>query len=272
MGILVLLACLAAVPFVQPARAYETFLGATSREDGMAQPLIWRELVGRVNVTSWVPAFVLYDPPGDGSYAKFTQSKTVTTTFSYGGVVPGYSVSGSTTQGWVISASYSTPSNQRMHCVICGQFVQEWEVWYCESPIHSWYTANLVRTVQNLYGQGIFRFDELSTYNIWVTNLIGVSGQYSWARHVGAECTMTNTLEYFSTNSVQPQIGYQIAPYGILFSISVGTKTVNEQRFTVEYTYHDSNTLDFFLESNYNINWGTDPPQSVNGIQIWFDR
>jgi hypothetical protein len=273
MGILVLFACLAAIPLVQPARAYETSLGATSREYGMIQPLISREYIGRQTVISWVPAFVLYDPPGDGSYAKFTQTKTVTTTFSYGGTVPGYSVSGSTTQAWDISVSYSTPSNQRMHCVICGQFEQQWDVWYYESPISSWYTAALVpNTTVNLHGQGIFTFNELSANHLWVTDLTGVSGQYCWARHVGANCTLTNTFEYFSSNSVQPQVGYQIAPYGILFSIYVGTKTVNEQRFTVEYTYHSSNTLDFFLESNYNINWDTEPPQSVNGIQIWFDR
>jgi len=236
------------------------------------QPLIWREYVGQQQVTSYVPCFVLYDPPGSGSYAKFTTSSSVSTGFSFALWAGGNGVSGGDTEGWSFTSTYQTDANSRKHYVVCNEYKITWDVWYVETPRRSYFTATCVGMAPTA-GKALWSFNDLAAHNIMVTDLTGTTGAYHANRAVSAGGAMSDTIEYWSTLTVQIGCGFKFNAFGVPFEATVQVNFASTQKFQVYYYYYDSSVaLDFDIESNYNIqNWNNDP-KPVNGISIWFSE
>jgi hypothetical protein len=68
-------------------------------------------------------------------------------------------------------------------------------------------------------------------------------------------------------------VGFEVTIKGVDFSIGVQMQYASSVKTEVEYAYHsDSSSLDFHIESNYNVNWTSSQPHYVGGISIWFDQ
>jgi hypothetical protein len=235
-------------------------------------PMIWREYLGRYTKLSWVPTFVLYDPPGDGSYSEFTEAQTITSMIKYGGAYVGFEASGQTTQIWTVTTDCSTPSSERMSGVVAITLNQVWDLWEYDYPSRVVYKAILVSSTPT-GGKMIWRFDELATQNLWVTDRTGTQGAYSAPRAVGANMTMSETFEYYCSNINVYGAGYFLNLVGFNFKIYIESQSVSSTKAEVSYTYHDSSAnLVFNIESNYDINWVHSQPYYVDGISIWFDQ
>lgn len=219
------------------------------------QPTIYKEYLGRHTKTSWIPTFVMYDPPGDGSYSKFTEQRTVTSYLKYGGAWTGFYASGETTKSWTVQTSYETPHDSRIHCVIAITCEQVWDLWMYTYPSRVLYKAILVSSTAT-GGKGIVSFDDLDEKDMWVDSLMGTQGDYRYRRYVSANCSMSDTLEYYWSNHVVFGAGYFLNLVGVGFSIYVEIKSKTSTKAEVLYHYFDSTgPLDFYLELDEKNIW-----------------
>jgi len=238
-----------------------------------AKPIAASQIIymGRDSTISWVPYFTLYDPPGDSSYAKFTESRTMKTRFEFGGEFGGSGATGGFVASASVSNEYETPHNSRESSVVCKQYELTWDV-YCIIRMYDIvYTAELVDASPE-GGKANVAFSDLDSKSILVNDLTDTSGEYDYDRYVSAGCSMSETLEYTFTSLCYSSLGIEFSAKGVTFKAGVSIETEDTTRYEVKYYYKDTQqNLDFDLESNYKINFSNPEPYQVEDINIWFN-
>lgn len=236
---------------------------------GAVQPLYSRNYVGRETVLSHVPVFVLYDPPGDNSYAEYSESRELESDLKYGAHF-GFSVSGEETQTWTTSTSWATPDDERMHLVICMEVWQTWDVWCVITSWNIFYEAELVSS--SYYTENAYRFDELDQYDIWVDNRIGDPGDWDEFVHLAKNSPRTDVYAYEVSSYAGVGAGYDINVKGIDFSVSVDYRSGTTTRWEVTYyQYNKQESLDYYQYSNFEPYWDDKEDETVSvDTCIWF--
>ncbi len=233
---------------------------------------VWVEYVGRITKDTWVPFFVLYDPPGDKSYARITETVMLHTKVKFGGGFGGSSVTGGFEGSMTVQTDYQTPDGERMHCVLACEFVLVWDIYYYITPSYSGYRAKLVSATSK-DGQAIIRFDNLENFDILVEDQTGQEGEYGYHRHVGKNAAMTERFEYTWTRLYYTHLGIKFSFKYVEFTAGVSIESEDQRTFEALYHYESTEeNLDFMLYSNYDINFESPPPNFVDNIQIWFSE
>ncbi len=233
---------------------------------------IWIEYLGRETKDSWIPVFALYDPPGNESYAFLTKSRTTSVHLEFGGgglgnyATGGFDASLAHTEGW------GTPDDEQMSCVICYEYRLTWDVYCYITPRRVFYKAILVDS-EALDGKGIKRFDNLENFEVWADDRTGIAGDYSYHRLVDHGCSGYDLLEYEWTNLYYTSLGFEISLKGVAFSAGVHIESETTTKLEVKYYYKDtSEDLDFYLYSDYDIDFELQDPDYVDEVYIWFSE
>lgn len=231
---------------------------------------IFIEYVGRTTKDSFVPYFILYDPPGDGSYSTFTESNTHSSKLTLTGKIGFEKASGSWIQSWTTSTTYQTPDDDRSHFVVAKELRITWDVWHYESMVSEWYVAKYVSHIA-LSGAYFISFDDLDSYDMFVEDQTGNQGTYDHHIVVSSGGTISEEYEYLWTYSQPTWVGFEFALYGVQFGGGLSTQSDDSVEVEVTYTYHDDDeTLDFYCESDDNL-WSGGDPWDVDGF-VWFDE
>ncbi|MFX1416790.1 MAG: hypothetical protein ACFFC0_08250, partial [Promethearchaeota archaeon] len=139
-----------------------------------------QEMIGVTSTQSWVPVYVLYDPPGNGSNAELSPSGSGEMTIMFEGTTPDREVIGAHA-GAVVTGTFATSRELRWHGVVAIPLNQTWEVWRCSSGGVDWIEARLISWER--LGSGFFAATELEEYNIWIDNLTGTlsTHRHEWS-------------------------------------------------------------------------------------------
>lgn len=230
-------------------------------------PLIWREKVGTVTDTYYVPVFVLYDPPGAASYSKFQTETSVGSGFRYNGLF-GVAVSGQHTTTWAHTSWFYTPNNDQIHKVLCLKHLQTWDIWYFITPSHSYYKLYLKSS--SYVGYAVKNLDSLDD-TTWITDRTGTTGAHQESREYDAPVNAGESFEYVWDSWHAFGGGITITWSFLEFTVSNQIMSTNTKKITAEYNYIDSNNnLDFDINSDND--WYGDEPFDLDGINIWFSE
>ncbi|MDF1540868.1 MAG: hypothetical protein P1Q69_18365 [Candidatus Thorarchaeota archaeon] len=162
-----------------------------------------------------------------------------------------------------------------MSCVLAKEFRMVFDIYYVITPVSSYHKA-VLRSVTSLTGGvGILQFDNAySAYHIRVHDQTGELGPYRFHRTVGKNAELEDNLEYDWTDVYNTNLGIEFSGKGVTFVAQVSIESYDTNRLKVDYHYENSLAdLDFYLYSNYNINFDLpNPPYYVNSMQIWFSE
>ncbi len=228
-----------------------------------------QEMVGATSIQAWVPVYVLYDPPGNGSNAELSRSGSGEMTITFEGTLSGREVIGGY-NGAVITATFGTPDELRWHGVVAIPLNQTWEVWRCSSGSVDWLEARLVSC--NGHGSGFFTATEIEEYNIWMDNLTGTSSphghEWNLAQGGTAEATFTFSREGF----FHVGAGYNITLLGFDFSVRVWLN-VRDCSLVTSYVFNNvDGPLNFTILSSGRITQLSDEAFETDGLLLWFDE
>jgi len=228
-----------------------------------------QELIGVTSTQSWVPVYVLYDPPGNGSYAELTCGGSGPMTIRFEGTTAGREVTGGYA-GAVVSGGHITAHELRLHAVVATWLNQTWEVWRCSSGSVDWIEARLASCEGT--GNGLFAATELEEYNIWIDDLTGLSSshrhEWSLAQGETAEATFT----YSRTGFFQVCAGYNISLLGFDFGVRVWLN-VGECSLVTSYVFNNvEGVLDFAVLSSGRITQLSEESFETDGLLLWFDE
>jgi hypothetical protein len=228
-----------------------------------------QEMIGITSTQSWVPVYVLYDPPGNGSYAELSRGGSGQMTIRFDGTTAGHEVIGGYT-GAVVMATFVTHDNLRWHGVVAVELNQTWEVWQCSSGNVDWIEARLVSCEG--HGVGFFAATELEGSNIWIDNLTGTSSphRYEWSLAQGE--TIEATFSYSRAGFFQVGAGYNVSLLGFDFSVRVWLN-VGECSLVTSYVFSNSDgPLNLTVLSSGPITQLSEESFDIDGLLLWFDK
>lgn len=226
-----------------------------------------RQFVGFSTVESYVPIYIIYDPPGEGSYSELTTSGDAQVIASFEGSNEDKIVKGvyDVTLGFSMVGG---PRNERMHFAVCEEVNLTWGLWHCYFGASEWYEAVLEST--SYLGYGAFRFDELANYSIWVEDLTGISGSFMYRINVSRDQTESLVLLHNSSQLIDNKAGFNMKLFGIDFSVHVFINT-NGREIIFTQTYSDTDEdLSFFLESEGALKDISSGTIQMDNILVWF--
>lgn len=226
-----------------------------------------RQFVGRTTIESYVPIYILYDPPGGGSYSRITTSGDAQVIASFDSMNEDRVVKGVYDVG--IGFSYvGGPQNSRMHFVVCESLNLTWTLWHCYLGASEWYEAVLDSTSH--LGLGSLSFDNLANHSMWVENLTGTRGSFTYRVNMSGGQTQSLVLLYSRSQFMDIRAGFNMTLFGIDFTVHVFVNTGGREIiFTQTYSDMDEN-LSFLLESDgalREISLGT---IQMDNMLVWF--
>ena len=227
-----------------------------------------QEMIGVTSTQAWVPVYVLYDPPGNGSNAELSRSGSGEMTITFEGTLSGREVFGAY-NGAVITATFATPGELRWHGVVAIPLNQTWEVWRCSSGSVDWLEARLVSC--NRHGSGFFAATEIEEYNIWMDNLTGTSSPHGHEWSLGQGDTGEATFTYSGAGSFPVGAGYNISLLGFDFSVRVWLN-VRDCSLVTSYVFSNvDGPLNFTILSSGRITQLSGEAFETDGLLLWFD-
>jgi hypothetical protein len=232
-----------------------------------AKPEYYQELVCTENIYVNTPEFVLYDPPGHGSYSEFTVGQSVGFGINYeflGGPVP-IAVDGHASTSFTVSETWGTPADQQLgHRILVVELYQTWQLWYVSSPVYEGYKLKLVGSTYE--GESAYTFSTLPS-DVWVTDMTGQQGTYSTHRGLPADTPYDVTYQYDQVSYTQIGFGVNIPIYGMTFKLKL--QATISSGYTVSCHYHV-----FDHDSYISLYINSDVPltgiPNVGGIGVWF--
>ncbi len=235
------------------------------------QPDYYSFLAGYVDTNYHVPVFVLYDPPGTGSYAEFKRSNSTTLGMHFdflGGPVAaavdaGASSTFTTTQ--VVTTAENTTND---NTVVFDLMKMRWELWETDYPSgYVSYQLKLVSATDK--GWGDCPFAELPSIapDIWITKMNGTLGPYNVYQCIGKNHHDSTAFTYTISSYSEVGVGLDIEVCGMAFKLKSQVEISGSQTFeVVEHYYNPSATMQFYLNSEFPLSDFT----HLAGLGIWF--
>ena len=240
-------------------------ISVTLLQGGITPPsFVQTELLDTSTIESWVPFFVLYDPPGSASYARFSMNGSEGIKMRFEGQASDFQVIGEFT----IRTSFSYAETPRSHfdsAILMMLLNQTWELTRYSFLGQEWVEANLVN--YSILGHGMFGFDDIDEHGVWINDLTNTTSEYSLELDVSTGTVETMTIECLGK---VPQIigaGYNVSLFGAEISISILVSPQNFP-FTISYVFSNETTpLSFNLFSDTPI---SQEPYQTDGVLLWF--
>lgn len=228
-----------------------------------------QEMIGVTSTQSWVPVYVLCDPPGNGSYAQLTRGGSGPMTLRFEGTAAGREVTGGYA-GAVVSGGYATAHELRSHAVVAILLNQTWEVWRCSSGSVDWIEARLASCEGT--GVGLFAATELEEYNIWIDDLTGLSSSHrqEWSLAQGETAEATFTFSH--AGLLQVGAGYNVSLLGFDFGVRVWLN-VRECSLVTSYVFSNfDGPLNLTVLSSGPVTQLSEEAFETDGLLLWFDE
>jgi hypothetical protein len=226
-----------------------------------------RQFVGMSTIESYVPIYILYDPPGGGSYSEITTSGDAQVIASFEGMNENRVVKGEydVVLGFGMAGG---PRNERMHFAACELVNLTWGLWYCHLGASEWYEVVLDSTSH--LGYGFLRFDEFASFNIWVEDLTDTPGSFMYSVNVSSSQTESLILQYSQSQFIDIRAGFNMTLFDIDFSVRILVNT-NGREITFTQTYSDMDeNLSFLLESDGALREISPGTIQMDNMLVWF--
>ncbi len=228
------------------------------------QPMAQAEELGTYVIQSWVPYYILYDPPGNGSFAQFSTGESEVLEMSFSGNNSALVVTGEFNAS-INRITGDTLGPRFISAVMLLQLNQTWEVCRYSRLGHEWTEAHLVNC--SIIGFANYDFDEISGLGIWIDSLSNTTSDYNLSLYVAPGTTKTATIECQPTTPQSISAGYNITLMNSVVPISVSV-CPQKHPFTIKYEFHDETmALSIHLFSDAPI---TPEPYRTEGPLIWF--
>ncbi len=226
--------------------------------------LVQSELIGTYFVSAYVPFFVLYDPPGNGSSSMFSRNVSDPIMVRLEGHTSSLQVVGEFT--FRSSLAYAgSPTHRRDSAVIAVYLNQTWEIMRYSRLDYRWTEAHLVNCTA--WGWGIFGFENLGKYGEWVVDRTGTPSNYSLDYNVTPGTLERTTVECFPASPQPIGAGFNISLMGTEVSINVLVCPQNHP-FKLKYTYYGGREhLVFHLSADAPI---SQEPYRTDSLLLWF--
>lgn len=228
-----------------------------------------RQLVGVSSIESFIPIYIVYDPPGNGSYSEITTANEGQVVASFRSMEKSLVVIGE----YDVSLGFGSaggPKDERMHSVLCEELNMTWSLWHCQLFASKWYEAILEST--SSLGVGFLRFDNLDGHGVWVQDLTGASGPFMYNVSLSSNQTEKLTLSYNKDRFVDMKAGFNMTLFGVNFVVHVFVNT-GTRRILLNQTYFDMNeNLSFSLVSNGNMEEVSPGIVQLDDLLVWFNK
>jgi len=236
---------------------------------GILFPPPQRELIDTTSIESWVPLYVLYDPPGNLSYGECYGNYSMVI-IRLDGTSHSIVIDSEFTTHMGFS-SFSTLISGRGHAINALYLNQTWQLWKYSDGTRDWLQAEMANFSHS--GDGIFNFDSASYINrrgMMVENKTGEESPYFLEWTIPAGETEEITLEWIQKDFI-PLGSYMVHIFGrdilIDVSISITTPVTNFYVFDNNMT-----SLSTRLFCNGPIERIEDGYYRAEGVFVWFDR
>lgn len=222
------------------------------------------KVLGTYNMVSWVPFFMLCDPPGNGSTATFNLASYPGFIMRFEGKTSEFEAVGEFEGGG--SFGFSTPSqffNDKIMIVL--KLNQTWQIVRYSSFGHEWTEAHLVNC-SNI-GHREYFFSDLSGIGAWIDDPTNTTSEYNIDFNVEAGVPLTETLEFVGNIPRSIGAGYNISLMGEEVSIGVSIEPLNNS-ITLSYSFSNGTepmTARLFSDAPITRN-----PLQTEGVLIWF--
>ncbi|MFW9979778.1 MAG: hypothetical protein ACFFEJ_16980 [Candidatus Thorarchaeota archaeon] len=235
---------------------------------GILFPPPQRELIGTTSVQSWVPTYILYDPPGELSYGRCYSYDTITIRLAGGDDDIMVDTEFTAYLGF---GSFSTRLFGLGHSINAPLLNQTWQLWKYTDGTREWLQAELIN-ISNI-GSGIFGFDSSSYVNsrgMWVEDKTGEESSHSLEWFVAAgeleEITIVCTQREFVLLG-----GYllHIFGYDIVLNISISITSPVTNTYVLN---NNMTSLSARLYSSGPIEQTDDGSYTTEGAFVWFDQ
>lgn len=222
------------------------------------------EFLGSYTMTPWVPFAMLYDPPGNGSYAQFKSDSVSGFMMRFEGETSNIQMTGEFVSR--VGFGYSTSVSGNGNILIMIHLNQTWELVRYTFLGNTRIDANLTHC--SILGDGAFLFSEAETHDVWINDLTNTTSDYSIFFNVEAGETETVTVESGGNTPRSIGAGYNINLMGLLVPINVLLNPQDNNPFTISYEFSNgADSLSFNMFSDAPI---TQNPYKTDGILIWF--
>ena len=227
-----------------------------------------RQFIGSAAIESFVPVYIIYDPPGGGSFSELSTSGDYPIIASFSSRSENQVVKGAC-DAISVSVTVAGPKEQRAHFMVAVKLNLTWDVWHCYSGESEWFEVVLNSTSYEK-GIGLISFDNLAQYHLWVEDLTGTAGPFMYEVDIAHNETHILELRYSRHQFVDIRAGFTMTIFGIDFSVCVfintGSKTI---QFT--HTYFDAEEdLSFCLESYGFLRNLYSNNMQIENLLVWF--
>jgi hypothetical protein len=224
--------------------------------------------MGTTVVYSWVPVYVLYDPPGALSYSECNGSSGPVTLRLQG-----------MSDDIQVHSEYSTyiggfraPDNERMHGIYAIGLSQTWQLWRYSDGTNTWLQVELANCSH--LGDGIFGFDETQYVNnrgMWVDNMTGNQSSYRLQWNLTSGTTKEVTFECTQKDFASLGAGYLVDILGHDVRIDVSISIAHPFNNTYVFS-NNMGSLYVRMMCNGPITQVSPTFYKTEGALIWFSE
>jgi hypothetical protein len=221
------------------------------------------ELIGTCYLESHVPYFVLYDPPGNGSYAHLAVNAS-RIRLQFEGQTDNLQLTGEFDTRLDIFGA-ETPHDAYGNRVFVLDLNQTWELFHYSTFGKEWNEIHLSNC--STLGEEIYSLSDLEGNGVWIDNLTNKISSYSLEWNVSQGSNEQATIECLPSDFRQVGAGYNISIFGTEIAITV-SESFQDNPFAVSYTFSNvSDPLHIQLFSDAPI---TQYPFKTDGLRLWF--
>lgn len=226
-----------------------------------------RELIGTITKESWVPLFILRDPPSSGSNATIAFSYQGERNLIYDSRTSNLTVRGETTVDFLVGCRFHTSENDRIDYGIIAKLNQTWTIWQCYNYGNEWIEA-VLNSSQVIETEKQVPVDNLQEYGIWTTQPSSPIASLRTAFH---EEHQFFTFRYTGSRSNYLYAGYYVILLDYEFRVYVSLQLRNVAMFTYLRIHNETGVHEFTIFSNGEITSGSNRKHICTGVIIWFE-
>ncbi len=201
---------------------------------------IYVEFVGQVTIESWVPVYVLYDPPGSGSFAKLTISSGGSWSISFDTDIAGSEVDAGVSCHFTEKHWFETPRNAYEHRVVARKAAIVYNRYLVVTPRRSYYKLEYFN-VTEMKEFCSYKFSALDKYGMYLEqDLTGTPSRYYEEEDITNGAT---GLEFQVEANVWIKlgVGFKVKYAGTTFKACVLIGQSVSESIKIEHTYFDEN-------------------------------
>ena len=200
---------------------------------------IFVEPAGTVTIESWVPVYVLYNPPGGNSSAKITISTGGSWSISFDTDLAGSEIDGGVAYNFEVEYSVSTPVSAREHLVVVRKASVIYNRYLVVTPRRSYYKLEFSKVDTFLGSYNHYEFSVLHDHGLYLEqNLIGTPGPYGEEQHISSSPS-TISFSIHANRWTKLGVGIKFKYAGTTFKFGVLIGVSNTRSLTMSNTYCD---------------------------------